>query len=129
MKTKILLLFIIFTLLFVTIVNAANIDTNLSNSARPSVQEDENDLYSQDNDNDDNNYLDESAYDSNYEEGSSLNATNKQTATSSSVPSVKTTTTTTDQDFFTVENILSIALIVIGILLVLLGIAILIRFK
>lgn len=46
----------------------------------------------------------------------------------SSIPTV-TTTSSSEDTFLTVENILSIAIIVIGILLILLSIAILIRCK
>ena len=46
-----------------------------------------------------------------------------------SSPRVTTTKNTDDDEFLTVENILSIVIIVIGILLILLAIAILIRFK
>lgn len=59
-----------------------------------------------------------------------LNETENADINENDTPRVTSSTTSSDEDeFLTVENILSIIIIVIGILLVLLAIAILIRFK
>lgn len=57
-----------------------------------------------------------------------INAQDNVPAPSTNSPSVVTTSSTND-NFFTAENIISVFLIAIGIVLILLGIAILIRFK
>ncbi len=49
--------------------------------------------------------------------------------TPSNAPSVVTTTTSNSNNFLTIDNIISIILIAIGIVLILFGIAIFVRFK
>jgi hypothetical protein len=53
----------------------------------------------------------------------------EETYTPSNAPSVVTTTTSNSNNFLTIDNIISIILIAIGIVLILFGIAIFVRFK
>lgn len=57
------------------------------------------------------------------------NEVNEETYTPSNAPSVVTTTTSNSNNFLTIDNIISIILIAIGIVLILFGIAIFVRFK
>lgn len=53
----------------------------------------------------------------------------EETSAPSNAPSVVTTTTSNSNNFLTIDNIISIILIAIGIVLILFGIAIFVRFK
>ena len=53
----------------------------------------------------------------------------EETSAPSNAPSVVTTTTSNSNNFLTIDNIIAIILIAIGIVLILFGIAILVRFK
>lgn len=53
----------------------------------------------------------------------------EETSVSSNAPSVVTTTTSNNNNFLTIDNIISIILIAIGIVLIFFGIAIFVRFK
>ena len=53
----------------------------------------------------------------------------EETYTPSNAPSVVTTITSNSNNFLTIDNIISIILIAIGIVLILFGIAIFVRFK
>ena len=53
----------------------------------------------------------------------------EETSAPSNVPSVVTTTTSNSNNFLTIDNIIAIILIAIGIVLILFGIAIFVRFK
>lgn len=53
----------------------------------------------------------------------------EETSAPSNAPSVVTTTTSNSNSFLTIDNIISIILIAIGIVLILFGIAIFVRFK
>lgn len=58
------------------------------------------------------------------------NSLSSNTSTTSTISNPQVTITSTrDNDFFTIENILSVVIIVIGIILIFLGIAIIIRCK
>lgn len=58
---------------------------------------------------------------------SNINTSDNNSA--NNYPKTVTVTSSDDDEFLTVENILSVILIVIGILLIFLGIAIIVRFK
>ena len=53
----------------------------------------------------------------------------EETSAPSNAPSVVTTTTSNSNNFLTIDNIISIILIAIGIVLILFGLAIFVRFK
>lgn len=53
----------------------------------------------------------------------------EETSAPSNAPSVVTTTTSNSNNFLTIDNIIAIILIAIGIVLILFGIAIFVRFK
>lgn len=111
------LIFLIF-LLFITCVNASNINMNLqSNEINSAVDE--------------NLVEDEYTFnETNITENATIDeSSNVNTYDPVDTPRVTSTTTSEDKEFLTVENILSIIIIVIGILLTLLAGAILIRIK
>jgi len=100
---KIYILFTLFIFIFMPFINTSAIDMNLST------------------DQDYNTY----SYDDITDDDTIDEVNNAQENTN--IPTV--TTTSTDDEFLTIENILSIIIIVIGIILIFLGIAILIRCK
>lgn len=110
------LLFIL-SLICITCVDASNINMNLDNNITSNEV----------------NALEENFNENSLSENETLNINVNNTVNDdidTSSPRVASTTTTSQDDIFlTVENILSIIIIVIGILLVFLAIAILIRFK
>ncbi len=104
-------------LLLTTCVNAANINMNLiANDISNSTENTSNEFDLNENaiSNDVSNNIDSSA---------------TETSNSVSNPRVSSTTVSEDNNFLTAENILSVMIIVIGILLIFLAIAILVRFK
>ena len=118
MKTsfRIYILLLIFILLFFTSVNASNINMDLSpyesnNMINESLSENTSNL----------------TQNSTQVNTSNANLSANDISNTSRVTSV--TTTSEDDNFLSVGNILSIMIIVIGILLIFLAIAILIRFK
>ena len=100
---KIYILFIIIMLVFTPYIKASSVNMNLD--------------YNIDNSYESEPEIDNNAFD---------NSTNTS-GTSSNSPTV--TTDSSNNDFLTIENILSIIIIVIGIILIFLGIAIIIRCK
>lgn len=114
---KFLLILILFILFFIPNTKCFGINMNLmSNDFESNTINDEyTDTYT--------NYINDVDDSNNIDNSNSISNTD-------STPSKTVTVTSTDSDeFLTVENVLSIILIVIGILLIFLGIAIIIRFK
>jgi hypothetical protein len=112
-----LLIIFLFSTLFITTVNAAGILMNLQDYTQEnqnSVDENSN-IETQLNDD----VLNDTELDENPDENEEEN----------NYRSTSSTTVSNDDEFLTIENVLAIIIIVIGILLVLLSIAILIRLK
>ena len=127
MKTslKIIFILIIFILLFMPSIKSFGINMNLiSNIIEDNtINDDYADSYTNDIDViDDTDDMDDTNTSTTYNSNSISNPSNTS-------PKTVTVTSTNNNEFLTVENILCIILIVIGILLVFLGIAIIIRFK
>ena len=109
-KIKVLIFLII--LFLISSVNSYGINMNLENTISTNTT----------------NIVQESLTEDNSLE-ENINNDNDDTETENSSPKVTTTNKTDEDELLTVENILSIIIIVIGILLIFLSIAILIRFK
>lgn len=101
--SKILIIFILFILLLIPTIESFGIDMNLT----PNILE--------------NNTFDDTT-------NSIVSNTTDNTSVTNN-PRTVTVTSSDNDEFLTVENILSVILIVIGILLIFLGIAIIVRFK
>ena len=101
--SKIFITFVVFILLLIPTIESFGIDMNLT----PNILE--------------NNTFDDTT-------NSIVSNTTDNTSVTNNLRTV-TVTTSDNNEFLTVENILSVILIVIGILLIFLGIAIIIRFK
>ena len=101
--SKILIIFILFILLLIPTIESFGIDMNLT----PNILE--------------NNTFDDTT-------NSIVSNTTDNTSVTNN-PRTITVTSSDNDEFLTVENILSVILIVIGILLIFLGIAIIVRFK
>lgn len=114
---KIYILFTLFVFVFIPCVNSFAIDMDLDSYENTTIDSDttnnETDFYDDLMDND-------STYEEEYVEEDVDADTNSPTVT---------TTSSEDDEFLTIENILSIIIIVIGIILIFLAIAILIRCK
>lgn len=121
---KISILLFIFLLITISSVNALDINMNLqSNTVNNETAEEENTLQNAS----DENTLSDNNISENENATTDENSNSPNTSTSNS-PRV-TSTTSDDDEFLTVENVLSIIVIVIGVLLVFLAVAILVRFK
>ena len=101
--SKIIIIFILFILLLIPTIESFGIDMNLT----PNILE--------------NNTFDDTT-------NSIVSNTTDNTSVTNN-PRTITVTSSDNDEFLTVENILSVILIVIGILLIFLGIAIIVRFK
>ena len=107
---KIYMLLFLTSLFMLTSVNAFSINMNLDNTLAADTT----------------NIVQEYSNENDLSEDETLN---NDTKTNDSSPRVTTTRNSEEDEFLTVENVLSIIIIVIGILLILLAIAILVRFK
>lgn len=111
---KLFVVIVTFSILFISNVNATGIIMNLENQtdfSNNNIQnETENEFV--------NNVLNEQE-----------NITEPEVEDENDSPRVTSSKATSDDEFLTTENILSIILIVIGVLLIFLGVAILIKFK
>ena len=110
---KIFVLLTLFFLLLLNSVSAFSINMNLENTAQTDTT----------------NIVKENSTQNNLSENETLNNNTDDTETDNSSSKITTNKTTKEDEFLTIENILSIIIIVIGILLIFLSIAILIRFK
>ena len=117
---KILILAILFSLLFILNINAANISMDLEDYNQTITTNETNNTI-------DNNVLANES--GNEVDNNTLNQETDITDDEDISPRTTSTTTSNDDEFLTMENVLSIIIIVIGILLVFLAIAILVRFK
>lgn len=124
MKTtfKILMLIILFSILFISTVNAASILMNLEDYTQnvQNAVQDENNLVDI---NTTENQLDNNILDN------QTNSVNESEDEDDNLRVTYSTTSSDDDNFLTTENILSIIIIVIGVLLVFFAVAILIRIK
>mgnify|MGYP003302472736 CR=1 FL=1 len=124
MKTtfKILMLIILFSILFISTVNAASILMNLEDYTQnvQNAVHDENNLVDT---NTTENQLDNNILDN------QTNSVNESEDEDDNLRVTYSTTSSDDDNFLTTENILSIIIIVIGVLLVFFAVAILIRIK
>lgn len=129
MKTifKIFMLIILFSLLSITCVNAASIMMNLDSNPLINNQTNE--------DVDVNDIIDSNAVNATTEDETVNNIMNNEinsvvnNSENSTPQTITTKTVSNDDEFLTIENILSIIIIVIGVLLIFLSVAILIRCK
>lgn len=129
MKTifKIFVLIILFSLLSITCVNAANIMMNLDSNPLINNQTNE--------DVDVNDIIDSNSVNATAEDEAVNNIINNEinsvvnNSENSTPQTITTKTVSNDDEFLTIENILSIIIIVIGVLLIFLSVAILIRCK
>ena len=121
---KIYMLLLILILLFFTTVNASNINMNL----QPYDSLVENNAPSENTNNISNETVEPSNEVSDFNTDT-VEPSDEDVTNTVETPRITSITTSEEDNFFTVENILSIAIIVIGILLILLAIAILIRLK
>ena len=122
---KIFIVVTLFSILFITNVNASGVlmnlenhSQNLTNTAETEYNIDANFINNYIQDESENELLDEEE-----------NITESEVKDENNSPRVTSSKDTSDNEFLTTENILSIILIVIGILLIFLAVAILIRFK
>ena len=126
---KIYLLFIIVLLVSLTFVNAANINMNLDNNNVQSTEENVINNSLNENEGIENNNISNNVA-TNTSNNTIDNTVNTQSEQNNSTPRMTSSTTTKEEtEFLTPENILSVIIIVIGVLLIFLSIAILIRNK
>ena len=111
--SKIYVLMFLMVLFLLTSVNAFSINMNLEDSYPTDTT----------------NIVEETLTEDDLSENEVLNTDIDNEETDNSSPRVTTTKSTDEDEFLTVENILSIIIIVIGLLLIFLAIAILIRIK
>lgn len=107
---KIFILLSLVLLFFITPINAFSINMNLEDTQVPDTTD----------------IVEQSQPEDNSLE---ISTNNNSTETNDSSSRVTVTRTTDEDEFLTVENVLSIIIIVIGLLLIFLSIAILIRLK
>ncbi|MBQ3146046.1 MAG: hypothetical protein IJB90_05835 [Clostridia bacterium] len=120
---KISILFLLFALMFFPCVNTFAINMDLDSDTNTAVNSSTDTIVDESN-----NSINEDLFEENSEDPTEDPFAEEETTINTNSPTV-TSTSSNDDGFLTIENILSIIIIVIGIILIFLAIAILIRCK